>query len=102
MTTHIFNAENQCIGEGRNLGILLRRAKGRGVARITVDELPFVALHGPSGALVNVFYRDGTRACTNFADYSHACDWAYTRSQASPRTSWFAGAEVVCTPLTVR
>lgn len=92
MTTHVFNAENQCIGEGRNLGILLRRARGRGVARITVDG------QTNGGALVNVFYADGSRACTSFADYGHACDWAETRSDASPRVSWFAGCALKFTP----
>ena len=94
VTTHIFDAANRCIGEGRNLGILLRRAKGRGVDRITVDGLP------NGSALVNVFYRDGSRACTNFVSYWHACDWAQTRSDASPRASWFAGCGLKFTPHT--
>jgi hypothetical protein len=91
MTTHIFNAQNQCIGTGRNLDIMLRRANGRGVSRITVDRLPD---SGHWEALVNVFYGDGSRACTNFASFSHACEWANDRSKASPRQSWFVGCLV--------
>lgn len=97
MTTHIFNEHNQCISEGRNLAIVFTRARrAGGVSRIAVNQLP------PGGhweALVNVYFANGHRACTNFASYSHACDWARERSALSPRVSWFAGCVVECTPL---
>lgn len=92
MTTHIFNPQNICVSEGRNLGIMLRHAKKRGgVARITIDKL---VGYRRDEALVNVFYNDGFRAVTNFSSYDHAIDWAQTRSKASPHTSWFAGCVV--------
>lgn len=96
MATHIFDAQNRCIGEGRNLRIMFDRARRfGGVARVTVDQLP-PGQHW--GALVNVFYVTGHRACTNFADYSHACKWARDRSALSPRVSFWAGCAVECNP----
>jgi hypothetical protein len=97
MTTHIFNALNQCIGEGRNLRILFEKArKFGGVSRITVDQLSDSRHYE---ALVNVHFSNGYRGCTNFASYSHACEWAAGRSALSPRVSYWAGAAVTCNPL---
>lgn len=97
MTTHIFDPANRCIGEGRNLRIMFDRARRfGGVTRVTVDQLP-PGQHW--GALVNVFYVNGSRACTNFADYSHACEWARARSALSSRVSFWAGCEVQCNPI---
>ena len=97
MTTQVFDDQNRCIGEGRNLRIMLEKArKYGGVSRVTVDQLP------PGnrwGALVNVFYANGYRACTNFVDYPHACEWARDRSTLSPRVSFWAGCTVECTPI---
>ena len=93
MTTHIFNAQNRCTSTGRNLAILFAHARKRGgVSRITVDRV-----RDTGRALVNVWFVDGARGCTNFADYSHACEWARDRSALSPRVSWFAGCLVECT-----
>ena len=96
MTTHIFSPENRCVSEGRNLRIMFDYARRLGgVTRVTVDQLP---PGGHWGALVNVFYVTGHRACTNFVSYSHACDWARERSALSPRVSYWADCEVTCTP----
>lgn len=96
MTTHIFNEHNQCVSEGKNLRIIFDRARRfGGVSRIVVDRLPD-SRHW--GAVVNVFFPNGYRACTNFADYAHACDWARDRSNLSPRVSYWAGAVVTCNP----
>jgi hypothetical protein len=97
--THIFNAENQCIGTGKNLGIVFRKARDYGgVKRIRVDQLNSHSMHYE--ALVNIWFANGYRACLNFSCYSHACEWAHERSAARPRTSWFHGCTVECNQCT--
>lgn len=93
MTTQIINPQNQCISEGRNLDIMFRHARKRGVSRIAVSR---ISSTGRYEALVNVFYKDGFRAVTNFASFDHAVEWANARSNTG-QASAFAGCEVQVT-----
>ena len=88
MTTTISDSVGHKRGEGKNLAIITRYAKDRGVVNITIEKLDW------GQAQVTVLYQGGWKATTKFADHSVACEWATARSKLG-RNSWFSGCEVI-------
>src|SRR5690606_12537832 len=90
--TTIHDPDGEVVGRGRNLDIIIRKAREfGGVTRITVQD---VQLIGRLAAVVVVYYRNDYFGVVDFADYNHARRWAIDRSRANPGTSWFAGCVV--------
>lgn len=88
MTTTIFSSTHHKVTEGKNLAIMFRYARGRGVKSITVEGKDWAVCR------VTTTYMDGWYAVTNFASYNHACEWATARSKLG-RSSWFHGCKVI-------
>jgi hypothetical protein len=85
MTTHIFNQHNQCISEGKNLAIIFSYARKMG----GVEKIQVYRLHDSKHyeCMVNVYFKHGFRAVTNFVSFDHAIEWANEKSKRK-NTYW--------------
>ena len=96
MTTYIFNSARLCVSQSHNLaGAFTWARRAGGVSSIHVYKLNEGA--NRPGALVRINYKTGHFAETYFCSGNHAAEWAVSRSESSPRQSWFAqcGVSVV-------
>ena len=78
--TQIQNERGVCVSGGKNLAVIYSNARRRqGWKHIRVLPLK----DSRYAAMVTVYFGDGFRAITNFADLSICKDWAANRAKRS-------------------